>query len=95
MLLTDRNGLFHDLILDVLTKTQGNMLIVILLDSSVDDNKTNVSFTANELSDVVTSFYRQFLYDGELIDKLALKGSQPSVKILANNFLVCLIDFDF
>ena len=69
------------------------MLIVILLDPN-EENKVDTSFTANEMDNIVTSFYKQFLYDSELIDKLANKGSQPSVKVLANNFLVGLSDFD-
>lgn len=85
----DRNGLFHDLILDALEKTEGNLIIIIMLeDQDTSVSKLNVSFTANEISSFVTSFYKQFMYDSELIDKLANKGSQPSVKVLARNFLV-------
>ena len=38
------------------------------------------------------SIYEKYLYDPELIEKLAHKGFQPSVEILAKNFMVFLVD---
>ena len=89
LLLTDSNGLYHDLILRLLEVTEGNTLIILVFDEEQQQNTPmNVSFTANEMNNFLTPFYQNFLYDSELIDTLANKGSQPSVKILAKNFLV-------
>ena len=88
-LLTDANGLYHDLILRLLEATEGNTLIVLVFDDDNGQNTPmNVSFTANEMNNLLTPFYHNFLYDNELIDTLANKGAQPSVKILAKNFMV-------
>ena len=50
LLIMDRNGLFHDLILDALEKTEGNLIIIIMLeDQDTSVSKLNVSFTAPPL----------------------------------------------
>lgn len=69
--------------------TEGNALIVLAFDDDHSQNALmNVSFTANEINNLLTPFYQHFLYDHDLIETLANKGSQPSVKILAKNFSV-------
>ena len=73
----------------MLEATEGNALIILIFEEDQLSNAhMNISFTANEINNFLTPFYQNFLYDNELIETLASKGSQPSVKVLAKNFLV-------
>ena len=83
--MTDKNGLYHKFIQELIKKTEGNTLIILLMK---DENEAETESKKMGL----LSIYEKYLYDPELIEKLAHKGFQPSVEILAKNFMVFLVD---
>ena len=82
MLLTDKNGLYHRFIQEMIQKTEGNFLIVLIRRKEDTDAHEKLK------EDVLQSIYEQYLYDPSLIEQLSQKGQQPSVELLAKNFMV-------
>ena len=66
----------------MLRKTDGNALIILIS----RNEEVDASFLAKE--DHLMSVYEKYLYDPELIKKLAGKGLQPSMDVLAKNMMV-------
>ena len=70
----------------MIKKSEGNSLIILLM--KVDDTE----FDDSKNGDNMISLYEKYLYDPKLIAQLAEKGLQPSVDVLAKNFMVDLED---
>ena len=70
----------------MIQKTECNSLIVLIMEN--DDANADV----HSKNDALMSIYEKYLYDPDLIKKLSLKGMQPSIEVLAKNFMVCSKD---
>jgi len=85
LLLTDANGIYHNFIKEMLQTVESNSLIFLYLDDEF--TKEEVSMMQGEINTVLASFYDKFLCDNDMIETLSKKGSQPTVELLAKNFM--------
>ena len=70
----------------MLNTCESNTLIYLYFDD--ESGKEQESFMQSEINSVLASFYEKFLCDVDMVETLAKKGSQPSVELLAKNFMV-------
>lgn len=87
LLLTDQNGLYHKFIKEMISKTECNSLIILIMQE--DDLNSHFINEDNHMM----SLYEKYLYDPDLVRKLADSGKQPSVEVLAKNLMVVLLDY--
>lgn len=82
-MLTDENGFYNRLLKELFRASEGNALIVLLMDQESSQSKVETE----KLQDYVTFFYKD-LYDSSFLETLINQGKQPALEVLMKTYSV-------